>query len=350
MEARGWSQSDLAEILGRPIQAVNQILKGKKAITAATARELEDATSISAETWLNLESQYRVSLETRRDATVAQRAVLFTRAPVADMRRRGWVRDTRDIAKLQQDVMRLLRIESLAEPPKLRFAARKATGYGNVLPEQEAWCCRAFELAEKMQDIPRFSRKRFDVGIKELRKLGESPETIGQMPDALRELGIRFLIVEHLPRTKIDGATFWLGESRPVVVLSLRYGRIDHFLFTLFHELIHVRHQDALSLDNDIMGGSGGERIPKCEVRANEQAAALLVPPDAMVRFLNRPGGTVGKSEILQFASDVGIHPGVVLGQLQHRGVVGWSACRELLTPVRDLIVNASVTDGWGKQ
>src|SRR5579863_9054285 len=96
MEKRGWSQSDLAEILGRPIQAVNQILKAKKAITPGTARELEEAMEIPAETWLNLESQYRLSLEAKRDDAVQQRAMLFSRAPVADMRRRGWVSNTKD--------------------------------------------------------------------------------------------------------------------------------------------------------------------------------------------------------------------------------------------------------------
>jgi HTH-type transcriptional regulator/antitoxin HigA len=348
MEARGWSQSDLAEILGRPIQAVNQILNGKKAITSITARGLEDATEIPAETWLNLESQYRLSLARRSDSAVTQRAELFSRAPVADMRRRGWVRDTRDIGKLKQDVLKFLRIKSLADGPQLRFAARKATSYESVSPEQEAWCNRAFQIAERMLNIPKFSKKRFEASLGELRRLGESVETVGQIPDALRKLGIRFVIVEHLPRTKIDGATFWLGKTSPVVVLSLRYGRIDYFLFTLFHELSHVRHQDV-SIDNDVMDGGDATTISDCEIRANKEAGTFLVPPDELARFVSKKHGNLSKTDIVRFASTVGTHPGVVLGQLQHRGVVGWSACRDLLVPVRESIIEASVTDGWGK-
>lgn len=350
MKARGWSQPDLAEILDRPIQAVNQILKGKKAITPTTARELEEATSISAETWLNLESQFRLSLEVRRNDAVARRAELFSRAPVADMRRRGWIRDTRDIEELNADVKRLLRVKSLSEPSQLRFVARKATGYENVLPQQEAWCWRAFQIADGMKGVPRFSKKRFESGLDDLRKLGESQQTVKRLPNALRELGIRFVIVEHLPRTKIDGATFWLSKTRPVVALSLRYGRIDHFLFTLFHELMHIRHQDALSLDSDIMKDEKDKDLPACEVRANEEAAAMLVPHDELNRFVRGSQGRIRKAEIVRFASSVGIHPGVVLGQLQHRGIVGWSACRELLVSVRDAIVKAAITDGWGNK
>lgn len=344
MDARRWSQSDLAEILDRPLQAVNQILKGKKAITPITARELEGATGISATTWLALESQYRLSLESCTNSAVTQRAQLFSRAPLADMRRRGWIRNTRDIEELKLDVLRLLQIKSLDEEPRLGFAARKGTSYSGVLPEQEAWCCRAFQLAEGMKGVPKFSAKKLETGLRELRDLCQSVDAMGKIPRLLHELGIRFLVVEHLPRTKIDGATFWLNEDRPVVVLSLRYGRVDYFLFTLFHELMHVRHRDAVSVDNDLMSGNDG-KLPECEVRANEEAAALLVPPGQLARFVAE--GRASRSSIIRFAASIGIHPGVVLGQLQHGGIVGWSACRDLLAPVRDTIVENATTDGW---
>jgi HTH-type transcriptional regulator/antitoxin HigA len=348
MEARGWSQSDLAEILGRPLQAVNQILKGKKAITSSTARELEDATDIAAETWLNLEALYRLSMERKSDDLVTERAQLFSRAPVADLRRRGWVRDTRDIGSLRQDVLRLLKIESLTDPPRLSFAARKSTDYGDVLPEQEAWCCRAYQLAERMKGISKFVHKRFAGNLDALRRLGASIDTIGQLPGALAALGIRFLVVEHLPRTKIDGATLWLNKKSPVVVLSLRYGRIDHFLFTLFHELSHVRHQDARSIDSEIM--SADNSTDEMERRANEEAAAVLVPPAELSRFLKDRQAGIGKTDIARFSRRIEMHPGVVLGQLQFRGLVGWSACREFLVPIRESIAATAVTDGWGQR
>lgn len=58
LEARGWSQLDLAEILGRPPQAVNEIIKAKRAITPETARGLADAFGTSAHMWMNLQSAY----------------------------------------------------------------------------------------------------------------------------------------------------------------------------------------------------------------------------------------------------------------------------------------------------
>jgi addiction module HigA family antidote len=62
IEARGWTQKDLAEIMGRPPQAINEIIKGTKQITPETAIELSAAFGTSAQFWTNLESNYRLHL------------------------------------------------------------------------------------------------------------------------------------------------------------------------------------------------------------------------------------------------------------------------------------------------
>jgi HTH-type transcriptional regulator/antitoxin HigA len=74
LEARGWSQRDLAEVLGRPLQAVNAIINGRKQITPRTARELEAAFGTSAEFWLNLEIADRLQREHSPDPAITRRA------------------------------------------------------------------------------------------------------------------------------------------------------------------------------------------------------------------------------------------------------------------------------------
>ena len=62
IEARGLSQKDLARLMGRPLNAINEIINGKKAITAGTALQLEEAMpEIAARFWLNLETDYRLT-------------------------------------------------------------------------------------------------------------------------------------------------------------------------------------------------------------------------------------------------------------------------------------------------
>ena len=77
LEARGWTQQELATILGRPLQTVNQIINGRKEITPETAIELAEALGTSAEIWLNLESAYRLAQAKAGDPAVRRRARLF---------------------------------------------------------------------------------------------------------------------------------------------------------------------------------------------------------------------------------------------------------------------------------
>ena len=58
--ARGISQKELARRMGRPLNPINEIINGKKAITAETALQLEEAMpEIPARFWLNLETDYQ---------------------------------------------------------------------------------------------------------------------------------------------------------------------------------------------------------------------------------------------------------------------------------------------------
>ena len=60
LAARGWSQRQLAETLGRSEPKVSEIINGKRAITTRTAKELAAAFGTSAEVWLNLETRWQL--------------------------------------------------------------------------------------------------------------------------------------------------------------------------------------------------------------------------------------------------------------------------------------------------
>ncbi len=62
IQARELSQKELAKRMGRPINTINEIIKGKKAITAETAIQLEEVMpEIPARFWLNLETDYQLN-------------------------------------------------------------------------------------------------------------------------------------------------------------------------------------------------------------------------------------------------------------------------------------------------
>jgi addiction module HigA family antidote len=79
LEARGWTQQELADILDRPPRVISEIISAKRAVTPETARGLADAFGTSAEYWLNLESQYQLSKVRVANDHVARKARLYSK-------------------------------------------------------------------------------------------------------------------------------------------------------------------------------------------------------------------------------------------------------------------------------
>jgi len=167
----------------------------------------------------------------------------------------------------------------------------------------------------------------------------------------LAEYGIRFLVIEPLHNCRIDGATIWLNEDSPIIALSLRYDRIDAFWFTLLHEFTHVVYEDA-SIDDDLCGDGQLPSIAKVDTerKADVEASNTLVPIEKLNSFILRVSPLYSKTRIIQFAHTMQIHPGIIVGQLQHRGEIGYSANREMLAKIRDIVANSALTDGWGRR
>ena len=74
LEFRGWTQSDLAQIMGRPLPVVNQLINGRKAITARTAARARGCIGPDAQFWLNMETSYRLYQEGQADPEIRARA------------------------------------------------------------------------------------------------------------------------------------------------------------------------------------------------------------------------------------------------------------------------------------
>jgi len=355
LDARGWTQDDLAQILGRPLNAVNQIIKGKRGITPETARGLGAAFGTSAEMWMNLENAYQLAnLESDKHNEVSRRARLFSIAPVNEMVRRGWIASG-NIDQLEDGLQRFFSTSDLDRIQPLSMAARKSTSYEETTSPQLAWGYRALRLARAVQ-AGGFSASRLANELPKLRALAEHPENIRKIPLLLASWGVRLVLVSHLEKTRIDGATLWLDAQNPVVAMSLRFDRIDYFWHTLIHELIHVKKSHA-TIDSDLVSDAKGERglaeTTELEQSVNTEAAALLVQRDKLESFIIRTSPLYSREKVVRFAQANGVHPGIVVGQLHHRYLQSGDGIppknfRDLLVPVRQLIIGQTITDGWG--
>lgn len=347
MSARGWTQEDLATVLGISRRQVANILAGNCGVTPEMAHLLAQAFDHEAETWMNLQVAYELALSAKSDREVAKRASIYKRYPVKEMFRRGWISQTDDADTLARELCRLLRVSSVEERPTIKHAARKGATYtGETGGAELAWCCRARQLAEAVSVAARYRSDKLDHTLASLKKLTENRADVRRVPIVLASGGIRFVIIKHLKGTKLDGATLWLDNDSPAIAMTLRYDRIDNFWHTLIHEMDHVRHHDT-SVDSDMFKADDSS-LPANEKRANEAATSYLVPSDALESFIVRHRPLYYQHSVVAFANLHNVHPGIVVGQLQKREELGYNQLRKLLEKFRSELIGQALTDGWG--
>lgn len=350
LDAREWSQRDLAYILGVPEQAVNLILSGKRGISPEMAKALGNAFDVSPDFFANLQKAYEMSNAREPDPGVARRAQFQSAYPVREMIRRGWLEDT-DIAMLEAQMMRFFQANSIADIPHLAHAAKKSN-YEETTPSQLAWLYRVRQIAAEMV-VDAYSEKRLKDVLAKLPQLMVDPEEVRHVPRLLTECGIRFVIVETLPKANIDGVCFWFDARSPVIGLSTRHDRIDNFWFVLRHELEHVLNRDGVEapvIDVELEGENAGTSgdLPPEEVKANRAAANLCVPEDELDSFYIRKAPFISERDVLGFARRIQRHPGVVVGQLQFK-MGRYDYLTRHKVKVRQFIAPSAIVDGWGE-
>jgi HTH-type transcriptional regulator/antitoxin HigA len=229
-------------------------------------------------------------------------------------------------------------------------AARKSTSYEEgVSPAQAVWLARARQMAPAAP-AGKYSPEHLDHLLTAIKPLLGSVEETRRVPRFLADAGIRLVLVEAFKGSKIDGVSFWLDQSSPVIALSLRFDRIDNFWFVLAHELGHTKARDALNDGRpsiDVELERKADR-PKAEELANQFAVATLVDQEEMTKFTIRNRPLFSTLKIRGFAHLIGVHPGIVVGQLHYREEIGYAHSRQMLAPIRHMLTQAALTDGWG--
>jgi Zn-dependent peptidase ImmA (M78 family) len=119
----------------------------------------------------------------------------------------------------------------------------------------------------------------------------------------------------------LSGVSRWLTPRKALIQQTLRHKRNDHFWFTFHHEAAHLllHSRKSMFIDGDVGNGKKEE-----EREADDWSRHFLIPQKAMESFILE--GCLSEQDILKFADEQGIAPGIVVGQLQNRGEVKWSS------------------------
>ena len=151
--------------------------------------------------------------------------------------------------------------------------------------------------------------------LKELSSLTQDLSNLRKLEEILLAKGIVLVFERSLQGANLDGACYLIEAGQALIAMSLRYGRVDNFWFTLMHELSHlVLHSEQLSSPIiDDLDSDSAENIT--ELEADKLALNSLIPKNLWRTCPAKYSLT--PENVIKFSEEIGVHPAIVAGRLR---------------------------------
>jgi HTH-type transcriptional regulator/antitoxin HigA len=329
LEALCMSQAELAERMGRPKKTINEIIKGKAALTPETALQLERVLGVPADFWANRDYHFREFLAKRQERErLRSKTGWLDTLPVREMVKLGWIKGHADKVRQLQAVLDFFGVASPEVWKRIwcgpRVTFRRSPAFQNDPGLLAGWL-RVGEIQARGIACAAFDANRFTRNLAVIRRLTVKPPSkwASELTRICADSGVALAFLPEPPRLSISGATRWLSPSKALLQMSLRYNTDDQFWLTFFHEAGHI----LLHGKRDVFLETDDNSRAK-EDAADQFAVQQLLPKDGLSRFTKViPPAREG---IKRFAAAHGLAPGVLVGLLQHSGFLPHSHFNDL--------------------
>jgi HTH-type transcriptional regulator / antitoxin HigA len=319
LEREGMSQVEFARRSRLTPKHITQVVKGKVGISPEVAMAFARVTSIHARYWTQLDANYQTAKHFRSEETALRNQLNFIDLfPMKELERRGCL--DRSDSKLDK-LRSLLRFFGVADPDALSDVwlqpamYRRSKTYDADAGSLASWLRLAELQAVRIKTAP-YDAEAVRAAMDKMRLLSRLPgiDWIEPLTNLCASVGIALVIVKELPRCRVNGATRWISPEKAMIALSLRHRRNDILWFTFFHELCHLlRHSKREtfidgtdSVDADL------------EAEADAFASRVLIPPKVAVRLSE----LASLADVQRFAKEIGVADGLVIGRMQHDGLI----------------------------
>lgn len=318
LDARGLSQAEFARRTGITTKTVSTIISGDNPVSPATALAFESVLGMKAVVWTNLQAQWDLFEERkRRTPSVEKAKTLLNRFPVSTLVRENYLPRTSDVLAQLRALLDLLGVASIeaydVTVARLAVNHRECKGADAFRDYVFTWLKLGERTAREM-NLPPFDSGKFEEAVKTARAMTrKSPSEFWHViAGDCRDAGVALLLQEPFTGMKVYGSTYWLESGNAVIQLSLRHKSNDQFWFTLFHECGHV----VLHPKRNFIDGGDGSQSECFESEANAYAEETLYGPSGVQAL--RAECPMTAQAVQRFADKIGIHPGIVVGTLQH--------------------------------
>lgn len=327
LDERALSQTELARRLGVSLKHVNQIINGAATISAETALGLENVLGIAASFWLNRDANFQAEVARRnKQEDLISSLDWAEQFPVDELKKRGYLAHKAKGAELVAELLRFLGIASARQWKDPAPAYRKSLKSTSDSYALAAWL-RVGEIEAQEQHCAPYDAEHFQEALQQVRRLTRLRAT--EWEPAVKEVcaaaGVVLVVVDTFAQARVNGAARWLSPHRAIIQLSLRYRWEDIFWFTFFHEAGHILHHRKKNLFVEPKKRPGANTAEqhdwlKLEQEADRFATRTLIPP-ARENELQH----LAVTDVPRFAQELDIAPAIVIGRMQHDGLIPYS-------------------------
>ena len=326
IDEQGNTQEELAKRLQTTPKYISDLVNGRINLTDEMVLRLSIVFGTSTKMWLNLTQKYiekKLEIEIRK--RIAEECELVRKIDYKYWVDLGLVKATRITTEKVQEVQRYFKVSSLIVLRQSDFLVQYRTSVSEVtdvnIINANAWVQTAINIGTQI-DVEPFDKKKLIEAIPEIRNMTvQNPKVFyPRLKELLASYGVALVLLPNLKNCGVNGAVKWLGKDKVILALNDRRKYADTFWFALFHELGHVLQQRIKVLlvsEKNKAGLKTDDLIQRLEVEADTFSQNTLIPKTAYDEFvrINQSGFTAEK--IKEFASNINILPGIVVGRLQ---------------------------------
>jgi HTH-type transcriptional regulator/antitoxin HigA len=315
----------LAECMGRDASMVHGLLSGSTAIDKSIAGMLSKCVGGSPSFWITRQSQFEQDLNRAAESISIDKGKSWLRTlPIKEMSASGWIPASKGI----RDTIRTsLAYFDVTDPDEWRerytefqnlFRFRTSPGFETKLGALAAWLRQA-EIWASARTCAAWDAGTLRLRLDDMRALTKATNLdyfIPRLRALCAEVGIAIVFLRAPAGCRTSGATRFLSPTKAMIVLSFRYLSDDQFWFSFFHEIAHLLLH---GIGATFIDGEAAEPSQK-EAEANALSAGVLIPADRQDELMTLRSRF---RDVIRFAVSVGVSPGIVVGQMQHRKLIG---------------------------
>jgi transcriptional regulator with XRE-family HTH domain len=312
--------------MGMAEKTISQIINGLAPISYETAKKLEIVLGIPSQFWNAAEAKYReLLMQQEEQERLAKEIEWLKELPLNVLVERGYIKKDNDKCSIVRQVLRFFGVSSVSAWREVW--GRPCAQYRGATAQRKhpglvATWLRMGELAAEAVSCEPYNAQRFHEVLRELRSLTASSVTewCKKVIEKCAANGVAVVFVKEIAGAGVSGVARWLTKDKVLIQLSLKYKTDDQLFYSFFHEAGHI----LLHGKRKVFVEYGHETVEERE--ADGFAADILIPDDqtrAMCYLRD-------SSAVVHFAEILGIAPGIVVGRMQHDGLIPRAYCNEL--------------------